>query len=304
MNALLLALALTTVQEGPEKPALDGAWWRIAAPPALERFATGAEQTVDFTIFAAADGTWQLISCVRNTAHPGGKRLLFRWEAKNPTDVDWTPKGIFRTSDPALGHQEGVLQAPHLVKEDGVFWLFYSSNGARAMTSKDGKSFEPARTADGNLKFFDMPRDVMLLDNRARDGKWYAFYTDIVPGQYAERKNHTVSFRTAAKLAGPWSAEKTDAGVVTPPPAGYLFFYAESPFIQFRKGWFYRFEQLNVLASKEPTRWAGPAVASLAGKNVFEYISPEVVEHEGRTYLAAYKDHGKGGIYLARLDWK
>ena len=300
MIALLILLA---VQDAPEKPHLDGAWWRIASPPALERFATGSEQTVDFTIFPAADGTWQLISCVRNTAHPGGKRLLFRWEGKSLTDPDWTPKGIFFTSDPAIGHQEGVLQAPHGVREDGLFWLFYNSNGARAMTSKDGKTFEHAKNEAGGYKFFDMPRDVMLLDNRGNDGKWYAFYTDIVPGKYADRKNHTVSCRTAPKLAGPWS-DKVDLGVLSPPPAGYVFMMAESPFILSRKGWFYRFEQLNVFASKDPSRWSGPATASMTGKNVFEYLSPEIIEHDGRAYLAAYKDHGKGGIHVVRLGWK
>ena len=300
MIALLILLA---AQNAPETPHLDGAWWRIASPPALERFGSGGEQTVDFTIFPAADGTWQLISCVRNTTHPGGKRLLFRWEGKSLTDPDWTPKGIFLTSDPAIDHQEGVLQAPYGVREDGLFWLFYNSNGARAMTSKDGKTFEHARNEAGSYKFFDMPRDVMLLDNRAHDGKWYAFYTDIVPGKYADRKNHTVSCRTAPKLAGPWR-DNVDLGVVSPPPAGYVFMMAESPFILSRKGWFYRFEQLNVLASKDLSRWSGPATASMAGKNEFEYLSPEIVEHEGRAYLAAYKDHGKGGIHVVRLGWK
>src|SRR5688572_1031435 len=144
MSSFVLSLAFLAAQAAPEKPVLEGSWWRIAAPPKLERFATGKEQTVDFTIFAAADSTWQLISCIRNTDHPGGKRLLFRWESPNLTDVDWTPKGIFLTSDAASGHQEGVLQAPHVVREEGLYWLFFNSNGARALTSKDGKSFEPA----------------------------------------------------------------------------------------------------------------------------------------------------------------
>jgi hypothetical protein len=301
---IIAILAAVAFQANPETPAQDGTWRRIAAPPKLERFATGEEQTVDFTIFPAKDGTWQLISCVRKTSHPGGGRLLYRWEAKSLEDKDWTPQGIFRTSDPALGHQEGVLQAPHAVEEDGVIWLFYSSGGARALTSRDGKTFEPARTASGDLKFFDMPRDVMLLDQRPRGGGWIACYTDIVPGKYPERKNHTVSYRTAPKLAGPWSSEKTDLGVVTPPPAGYLFMYAESPFLQHRKGWYYRWEQLNVYASKDLRRWEGPPVAALAGKNAFEFISPELIEHDGKTYLAAYKDHGKAGIFLTRLSWK
>jgi hypothetical protein len=299
-----LVLALLAAQERPEVPCLDGAWWRLAAPPKLERFATGKEQTVDFTVFRAADGTWQLVSCVRNTAHPGGGRLLYRWEAAKLTDADWTPKGIFLSSDAAQGHREGFVQAPHAVVEDGVTWLVFNSSGAHALTSRDGKAFEPFRAADGGFRLFEMPRDVMLLDRRARDGSWYACFTDIRPGKYPERKDHTVSFRTAPKLAGPWSAGKTDIGVLSPPPPGYLFAFAESPFIHARKDWLYRFEQLHVYASRDPARWEGPPVAVLSGKDPLQHLSPEIVEHEGSTYLAAYRDHGKAGIFMTRLAWK
>jgi hypothetical protein len=271
---------------------LDGPWRRIASPPKLERFATGQEQTVDFTIFPSKDGAWHLVSCVRKTAHPGGGRLLYRWESKDLEAADWAPQGIFLTS--GEGQREGVVQAPHYVVEDGVGWLFYNSAGAHALTSPDGRSFTPV---PGRL--FDMGRDVQLLDNRARDGLWYAFFTDVRPGRYPDRKDHTVSFRTAPKLAGPWSAEKKDVDVLSPPPAGYLFAYAESPFILFRGDRYYRFEQLNVFTSKDPARWSGPPVAALGAG--LEYLSPEIVEHEGKAWIAAYKDHGRAGIFLARL---
>ena len=296
----MIGLVLLLVQ-APVEVRIDGSWWRLAAPPTLEKHGTGKEQAVDFTVFPAADGTWQLISCIRNTAFPGSGRLLYRWEGKALTDADWEPRGIFLTSDPALGHREGKLQAPHAVVEDGVTWLFYSSAGAHAMTSKDGKTFEPAKAADGSFTFFEMPRDLMLFDNRARDGKWYAFFTDIAPGKFPERKDNTVSFRTAAKLEGPWSA-KTHVGVVSPPPKGYVFANAESPFVFFRDGLYYRFEQLNLLSSRDLTAWAGPPVAELNPKPL-QYLAPEVIEHEGRLYVAAYKDHGRAGIFMARLGW-
>lgn len=275
--------------------ALDGPWRRIAPPPKLERFATGEEQTVDFTIFRSTDGAWHLVSCVRKTAHPGGGRLLYRWESKTLEAADWEPKGTSLTSDAALGHREGVGQAPHAVTEDGVVWLVYDSAGAHALTSPDGRRFTPRPG-----KLFDMGRDVQLLDNRAREGRWYAFFTDVRPGKYPERKDHTVSFRTAPKLEEPWSAAKTDVGVLSPPPAGYVFAYAESPLVLWRGGRYWRLEQLNVYASADPARWSGPPVAARGG---LDLRSPEIVEHEGRTWIAAYKDHGKAGIFLAPLAW-
>ena len=293
MIALALLLA---VQDAPR---IDGPWRRLAAPPKLERFATGKEQTVDFTIFRSKDGAWHLVSCVRQTAHPGGGRLLYRWESSDLEASDWAPKGIFLTSDAALGHREGVVQAPHAVVEDGVWWFFYNSAGAHALTSPDGRRFQPVPG-----KLFDMPRDVMLLDNRSRDGLWYAYFTDIRPGRYPDRKDHTVSFRTSPKLAGPWSAEKTDAGVVSAPPAGYIFAYAESPFVLRRGDRYFRFEQLNVLSSADPAKWSGPAVASMADGDPLRFLSPEIVEHEGRTWIAAYRDHGRSGIFMAPLRWR
>jgi hypothetical protein len=294
----MIALLLLALQE---TPSLDGPWIRLAAPPKLERFATGKEQTVDFTVFRSADGAWHLVSCVRQTAHPGGGRLLYRWESKSLEAADWEPKGVFLTSDVSKGHREGMMQAPHCVQEDGVWWLFFNSGGAYALTSRDGRAWEPAA---GGAKVFEMGRDVCLFDNRARDGLWYAVFTDIRPGKYPERKDHTVACRTAPKLAGPWSAEKPDLGVLTPPPPGYLFAFAESPFVFFRKDRYVRFEQLHVYASESLTRWPSAPIAVLSGKNPLEHLSPELVEHEGKTWVAAYRDHGRAGIWLAKLAWK
>ena len=275
--------------------------------PALGGRPAQVPQAPDFTIFQAADGTWQLVSCVRGTTHPGGGRLLYRWEAKRLTDADWTPKGVFRTSDTALGHKEGVVQAPHCVKVGGKYYLFYNSAGAAyCLVSDDGEEFRDHKAADGALRFFPMARDVMLFDNRPRDGMWYAYYTDIRPGRYADRKNHTVSFRTAKDLAGPWSAEATDVGVVSPTPAdAYTFVYAESPFVVFRGGWYYRFEQMNVLASRRPAEWPAKIVTTLTAGDPRAYLSPEIIADGADEYIAGYRyKRGEGGIYLCRLKWR
>jgi hypothetical protein len=145
----------------------------------------------------------------------------------------------------------------------------------------------------------------MILDQRDVDGRWCAIYTDVVPGRYPERKNHTVSLRSATALDGRWS-EKIDLGVLTPPVAGdgYPFAEAESHFIVRRGGWYYRWEQMDVFASPSLTDWSGARRCELVPGDRRAYLAPEVVEHAGATYLAAYSyDHGRSGIYLARLAW-
>jgi beta-xylosidase len=292
--------------EAPEVPEIAGSWQRLAAPPQLEQYHKPGVQAVDFTLYPAADGTWQLISCVRGTAYPGAGRLLYRWEGKRLTDSDWAPKGIFRTADVRLGHAEGKIQAPHCVKHDGKYYLFYSSSGAHCLVGEDGKAFTDHKAHDGQMKFFDMPRDLMIFNNLDRDGLWYAYFTDIAPGKYAERKNHTVGARTARRLEGPWSAQKIDVGVVSPTPAdAYTFVFAESPFVLFRNGWYYRFEQMNVLASRNPRAWQGPILATLTGNNPRALLAPEIVTHDGRDYIAgSCYSKDKAGIYLAAINWR
>ena len=78
----------------PLTPHLAGPWWTIAGDPDLGALTSPKQQPVDFGIWQAADGTWQLWSCIRGTHEPGKTRLFHRWEGGKLTDRDWTPKGI------------------------------------------------------------------------------------------------------------------------------------------------------------------------------------------------------------------
>lgn len=307
MLATILSLGpLNAANPAAPMPRLDGDWIRIAAPPELERHAKPGVQAVDFTIYQAGDGTWQLVSCIRGTAAPGGKRLLYRWESPSLTAADWTAKGIFAESDTALGQAEGMLQAPHCIREGDTWWMFCNTKGgAFCLTSSNGKDFTWAVNAAGKHVFFGMSRDVMLFDHRPVDGLWYAFYTDVMPGKYAQRKNHTVSYRTAKTLDGIWS-EKVDYGVLTADAdidPKYAFADAESPFIVKRGEWYYRWEQMDVYASRSLTDWSAAERTQLVPRRRHAYLAPEIVEHDGVTYIAAYGDYGKTGIFLARLAW-
>ncbi len=289
----------------PPVPRLAGPWIQLTGRPPLERWATPKAEPVDFTIFRATDGRWQLIACVRNTSHPGKGRLLYRWSSERLATPAWRADGIFLESRADRGNAEGLLQAPHAVWDAGVCHLFYNSAGAQLLTSPDGLAFTPFQTATGKHTLFAMGRDVMLFDDRPRRPRWIAYYTATSPGLNPRTRDHTVCARTAPTLAGPWSEAETDLGTLSDPPAGYLFAYAESPFVLYRHGWYYRLEQLNVYASRDPLRWSGPCVTRLIPKDPMRYLAPEIVTDDGRDYIAAYGWRGDNprGVFLAPLEW-
>ncbi|MCG8583391.1 MAG: hypothetical protein MI757_01600, partial [Pirellulales bacterium] len=109
------------------KPVLEGEWWQVAGNPDLGELGTDKQQPVDFGVWQAADGTWQLWSCIRYTKEPGKTRLFYGWEGAKITDKDWTPEGIKMRANPRVGETAGGLQAPHVIRgaHSSDFIMFY-----------------------------------------------------------------------------------------------------------------------------------------------------------------------------------
>lgn len=286
----------------PLIPRMSGPWIQLVGRPQLEKWASPRAEPVDFAIFQADNGRWQLISCIRKTTHPGSGRLLYRWSSPDLQREGWKPEGIFLSSDPKLDHSEGKVQAPFHVKDEGKHYLFYNSRGGHLMTSEDGIDFEPY----GTKAVFPMGRDVCLLDDRERSGKWIAYYTSPEKGINPETNDHTIRARTASKLEGPWSDTAIEIPPLTPPPSGYKFVYAESPLVVKRCGYYYRFEQLYVFQSENPLKWKSPPIATLAPGDPLKRLAPEIATLNGQDYLLAYQWRGKDtrGIFLAPIVWE
>jgi hypothetical protein len=173
-------------------PAIDGEWWQIAGNPDVGEHTTDAQQVVDFAVWQAADGSWQLWACIRLTSYPGFGRLFYRWEGAQLTDRGWKPMGIAMTSDARLGETDGGLQAPHVVKHQNEYVMLYGTWTHIALAkSKDGKSFERQVMPDGTVGMFfegDLranTRDAMAL----RIGElFHVYYTahPFNPDEYSE----------------------------------------------------------------------------------------------------------------------
>src|SRR5260221_4141859 len=124
MKSILFVLVLSTVgfasvhaADVPRKPRIVGDWWQVAGDPDLGELTSPKQQPVDFAIWQAADGTWQLWSCIRSTKETGHTRLFHRWEGRNLTDANWTPMGIAMRADPQFGETPGGLQAPFVFRD-------------------------------------------------------------------------------------------------------------------------------------------------------------------------------------------
>ncbi|MFB3825944.1 MAG: hypothetical protein ACE15B_04210 [Bryobacteraceae bacterium] len=307
MAKLLIALSLILPAAAAEPvlvPRVDGEWWQVAGDPDLGKYTHPKQQPVDFAIWQAADGTWQIWSCIRNTNCGGKTRLFHRWQGARITDRDWQPMGIAMEADAGFGETPGGLQAPHVVKTGAEYRLFYGDwvNICQAK-GVDGKTFARQLLPNGKSGMFTEggaeghPRDIMIL----RVGKLYhGYYT-----AYPKRLGATY-VRTSPDLKT-WSPSKI---VAFGGAAGTGPYSAECPFVYYHKasGYYYLFRtqrygenaQSMIYRSRDPLNFGVNDDRFLV--DTVALAAPEIVEHEGQLYIAALLPSLKG-IRIAKLKF-
>lgn len=322
-EGLMMLLAVGTIagcmpetKGRPHMPRIDGEWWTVARNPDLgelqgpakEPCLSGAplgapQQPVDFSVWQAADGTWQLWSCIRNTNCGGYTRLLYGWEGLNLTDPDWEPKGIAMQADLNYETNVGGLQAPHVIRIDGMYHMFYGDwDYMMIQRSLDGKVFERWPYEDGRMGMFTQgegcnTRDPMVI--RIGD-VWHMYYTahcDMIGAVYC---------RTSKDLRA-WSESTLVArGGLT----GTGISSSECPHVVEIDGWYYLFRTqrydppavTSVYRSKDPMDFGVDDRADEKFVCMLPVAAPEIVFHEGRQYIAALRSDVQG-IQIARLAW-
>lgn len=284
-------------------PEIDGAWWQIAGNPDLGEYTTDKQEPVDFAVWQAADGAWQLWSCIRGTGCGGHTRVFYRWESDDIEKPDWAPKGIAMEARPDLGEALGGLQAPHVVKWDGLYWMAYGDwDGICFATSEDGKRFKRVIQPDGATQVFgegpdSNTRDPMLI---RIGGLWHCYYTAV-------RGEHGYGFcRTSPDLrewspscvvsyggkvgGGKWNNECPH--VVEVVPGGFVYFRNEY-YGEGQRNWQYW--------SNNPLDFGIDNDEGLVGS--LPVAAPEIIEVGGAYYIAALNGT-LDGIRMARLRWK
>jgi hypothetical protein len=305
-------LSFCTAVAEPKQPRIVGDWWTVASDPDLEQYTDPKQQPVDFAIWQAADGSWQLWSCIRNTRCGGNTRLFYRWENKSLTNANWKPVGIALQAKADYGETPGGLQAPHVVRIEGLYHMFYGDwERICVATSVNGKDFARRLALAPGAAPGNPPSDPSILGEERGsntrdpmaiqiDGLWHCYYTAFPKQQGA------VYCRTS-KDTRKWSDSKI---VAFGGEAGAGPFSAECPFVvelSTREFYLFRTQKYGydaitrVYRSTDPMNFGVNAddnhlVCSLP------VAAPEIILHNGEWYIASLLPTLKG-IRLARLEW-
>jgi len=305
-----LFIQCSTKKDIHYKPQIAGAWWTIATNPDLGDYTSPRQQPVDFGIWQAKDGTWQLWSCIRHTNCGGNTRLFYGWEAQNLTDSLWTPKGIMMEADTLVGEHFGGLQAPHVIVKDGLFYMIYGGWDQLCLaTSKDGKHFTRVINDQGTTAIFTGPfdnsRDAMTL---MINGKYHCYYTGHIIGATTEKIKAAIFCRTSNDLMH-WSEPvMVSGGGSVADLDSWGGGDAECPFVVNIGNKFilfrnveYGMKNLNVqYCSSDPLNFGVDTDSLMVGR--LKIAAPEVIQFEGQYYLASLKST-LDGIKLAKLEF-
>jgi hypothetical protein len=285
-------------------PRLDeGGWWQIASNPDLGELTGEKQEPVDFAVWPAADGTWQLWSCIRNTKEAGVTRLFHRWEGKSLDDRHWEPKGISMRGDPAFGERRGGMQAPYVIHHGGKYLMFYGDwNSICLAKSDDGKTFERASIGVAGPQLFtegpdNNARDAMVL--RIGD-LWHCYYS-AMPGDQG-----AMFVRRAATFEG-WRDAPAEM-VVSGGSPGRMWYQAECPYVVEHEGQYYLFRTSNyrdvpvttVYRSADPTEFGLDDDAKIVA--TLPVAAPEIIRHNGEFWIAALNPH-LDGIRITKLEF-
>ena len=215
-------------------------WWQIASNPDLGFWHTNAQQPVDFGVWKARDGNWQVWSCIRKTNEVGKTRVFYGWETADLYDEDWTPTGLKMRAMPQLGEEPGGMQAPFVLLHQDTFHLFYGDwNRICLGWSVDGKNFRRTALEQGMPALFGdtietNTRDPMVLQTST--GQFICYYT-AHPNQdgaiYARVSNDLFNWGPSQRVSYGGRVGKGK------------FWQAECPFVVEREGYYYLFRTAN-----------------------------------------------------------
>ena len=285
-------------------PVIDGNWRQIAGNPDLGEYTTDKQQPVDFAIWQAADGSWQLWSCIRETVIGGHTRLFHRWEGKNIADANWQPMGVAMVSEEKYDEPIGGLQAPYVIRHKNLYYMFYGEwDDICLATSRDGKNFKRVLNKNNSAELFNEggskvnTRDPMII--RA-NGKWLCYYT-ACPNEkgyvFCRTSDDLKDWSDSVVVAyggsgGNYWASSECPHVIEPTPGNYYLF---------RTHYYGPGAKTSVYYSANPFNFGIDNDSRLVC--TFNLAAPEIVK-VGQQYYIVALNLNLDGIRIAKLKWQ
>ncbi len=291
------------------KPELTGAWWQVAGNPDLGELTSAKQQPVDFGIWQARDGTWQIWSCIRGTKEAGHTRLFHRWEGDSLTTENWKAMGISMRADTVHAEAAGGLQAPYVIKKDEKYLMFYGDwDHICQAESEDGKKFNRALVDGSPVLFGNLAetntRDPLVINIR---GQWYCYYS-------AHPDNDGAIYLRKSDDLRHWGESKIVSHGGSP-GTGQLWL-AECPHVVPFEGKYYLFRtysygkyengvqveepKTNIYCSDDPENFGIDTDSLLVAR--LPVAAHEIFQYDGEWYIAALMPDLQG-IRISRMRW-
>jgi len=302
--AIVVSMSIACSAEQVYRPVIDGTWWQVAGDPDLGEYTRAKQQPVDFGVWQASDGTWQLWSCIRHTGCGGNTRLFYRWEGSKLTDANWAPMGIAQMARTDLGETLGGQQAPHVVKEGDLYYMAYGDwVNICFSTSSDGKKFTRAIQPGGKTGVFSEghglnSRDAMLLKS---GDLWYCYYTghtDVHGYDFCRTTKDLSSYKWSHSLVVAYGGRSGD-----------YRWSAECPHVvELSAGNYYLFRTQRYGANAQSSVYHSTNPLNFGIDDDKGFIctlpvaAPEIILYEGQYYIASLMPSLKG-IHIAKLKW-
>ena len=296
-----------TIKENPLLiPVIENPWWKIAGNPDLGPLNMEGQFPTAFAVWQAADGTWQLLSCVRGTGIGGKTRLFHRWQGGALTDTDWDPKGVALTADSAFGETPGGLQAPYVMQQGETHFLFYGDwENICLARSQDGKTFARSLNPEKTSALFSHGKGINTKDPMMLqiDGRFHLYYAAVPNDRaaiYCTTSDDLVTWGPPQKVSsggsagyGPEAAESPNVIYIPEADRYYLFRSHKST----ETGTFVT----TVYASHNPLDFGIDNDEYRVCRLPVEGI--RVIHHDNTYYIASLMP-GLKGTRMARLRWE
>lgn len=306
-QALLATMTLASMVIAEDRVPID--------PPANEHMRIGEYRRIydpsvgedepwyinDHTFIHDEQGVWHLFGITHEEpANPLDERFFAHATSNELSSDSWEKKPPALSVSPESPWNETLLWAPHVIRHDGLYYMFYCAGGEshttyklHLATSPDLKTWTRSEANPLVIDGYDA-RDPCVF--RHAD-QWIMYYTATRP---AAEGNHVVIAVTSDDLLH-WTDPKV---VFTHLSVGKWGGPTESPFVFRRQGKFYLstcdmppYDKTTFYVSDNPYHWDLKDAVGTTPAHCAEVV------RDGETWYVSRAGWGRGGVYLAELTW-